>query len=148
MSMIEQFQKLDNLIVENTQPPVRTMLRNQLALTREQVEAYQAASDKQDETLAKQAETIAALQHQCQEHESQHRNSHRFGVTFRNGKTVFYPGNTYALLPNKNAPVTIEFRMLDKVKHTYREVGHAQWADVSEVHEPLSGVEADAPLGT
>lgn len=62
MSMIDQFQKLDDLIVEHTQPPVRAILRNQLALTREQVEAYQAASDKQDQTLAKQAEAIAELQ--------------------------------------------------------------------------------------
>lgn len=136
--MIEQFKKLDKLIVEKTQPPVSTALRNQLALTREQVEAYQASSDKQDETLAKQAETISALQSQCQELDSQHRNSHKVGVTLKNGKTVFYPANTYALLPNKNAPVTIEFRMLDKTKHTYRAVAHAKWADVSEVHEPTS----------
>jgi len=64
MSMMDQFQKLDDLIIEHTQPPVRTMLRNQLALTREQIEAYQAASDKQDQALAAQAETIAALQQQ------------------------------------------------------------------------------------
>ena len=62
MSMLDQFQKLDDLIVEHTQPPTRAILRNQLALTREQVEAYQAASDKQDQTLSSQAEAIAALQ--------------------------------------------------------------------------------------
>ena len=62
MSMIEQFQKLDDLIVEHTTPPVRTILRNQLALAREQVEAYQASSDRQDETLARQAKAIAELQ--------------------------------------------------------------------------------------
>lgn len=62
MSMIDQFQKLDDLIVEHTNPPVRTILRNQLALTREQLEAYQASSDRQDQTLAAQAETIAELQ--------------------------------------------------------------------------------------
>ena len=61
MSMLDQFQKLDDLILERTQPPVRTVLRGQLALTREQVEAYQEASDRQDETLARQAEEIAAL---------------------------------------------------------------------------------------
>ena len=37
MSILDQFQKLDNLIIEHTQPPVRTVLRNQLALAREQV---------------------------------------------------------------------------------------------------------------
>lgn len=62
MSMIDQFQKLDDLIIEHTQPPVRTVLRNQLALTREQIEAYQASSDRQDQTLSAQAETIAELQ--------------------------------------------------------------------------------------
>jgi hypothetical protein len=62
MSMLNQFQKLDDLIVELTQPPVRATLRNQLALTREQVEAYQASSDKQDQTLAAQLDTITTLQ--------------------------------------------------------------------------------------
>jgi DNA-binding MarR family transcriptional regulator len=61
MSILDQFQKLDDLIVKHTQPPVRTILRNQLALTREQVEAYQAASDKQDQTLAAQMQTIERL---------------------------------------------------------------------------------------
>ena len=62
MSLMDQFQKLDDLIREHTSPPVQTVLRNQLALTREQIEAYQAASDKQDVTLQKQAEAIAELQ--------------------------------------------------------------------------------------
>lgn len=136
MSMIDQFQKLDDLIFELTQDKVRATLRHQLALTREQVEAYQATSDKQDKTLAKQAETIAELQSRNQEFERKHQDRHNVGVTLKNGRTVFYPANTYALLPNINAPTTIEFRMLDKIKHTYRAVGHAQWSDVSEVHEP------------
>ncbi len=62
MSLMDQFQKLDELILEHTSPPVQAILRNQLALTREQIEAYQAASDKQDATLQKQAEAIAELQ--------------------------------------------------------------------------------------
>ena len=62
MSMIEQFQKLDDRIMEHTTSSVRTILRNQIALAREQVEAYQASSDKQDETLARQAKAIAELQ--------------------------------------------------------------------------------------
>lgn len=136
MNIIEHLQRLDALIVEHTKPPVTAMLRRELSFAIEQGEAYQAASDKQDKTLAKQAETISALQGQYQELESQHRNRHNVGVTLKNGKTVFYPANTYALLPNKNAPVTIEFRMADKAKHTYHEVGHAKWSEVSEVHEP------------
>lgn len=62
MSLMDQFQKLDDLILEHTLPPVQTVLRNQLALTREQIEAYQAASDEQDATLARQAKAIAELQ--------------------------------------------------------------------------------------
>jgi len=62
MSMIDQFQKLDDLIVERTTPEVCAMLRNQLSLTREQIEAYQESSDRQDQTLATQAKTIATLQ--------------------------------------------------------------------------------------
>ena len=59
---MEQFQKLDDLILEHTSPPAQAILRNQLALMREQVEAYQAASDTQDATLQRQVETIAQLQ--------------------------------------------------------------------------------------
>jgi|ERR1051325_1059876 hypothetical protein len=62
MSLMDQFQKLDDLILELTLPPVQTELRNQLALTREQIEAYQAASDNQDATLQRQAKAIAELQ--------------------------------------------------------------------------------------
>jgi hypothetical protein len=62
MSLMDQFQKLDDLIVEHTLPPAQTILRNQLALAREQIEAYQAASDKQDATLERQANAIAELQ--------------------------------------------------------------------------------------
>lgn len=69
--MIDQFQKLDALIVEHTKQPVRILLRNQLALTREQVEAYQASSNRQDQTLAAQAETITALQQAKSEVEKQ-----------------------------------------------------------------------------
>ena len=61
MSMIEQFQKLDDLIIEHTAPPVLSLLRNQLALTREQVEAYQERSDQQDATLSAQLKAYDAL---------------------------------------------------------------------------------------
>jgi hypothetical protein len=45
---------------------VQAILRNQLALTREQVEAYQHSSDEQDATLAWQAKAIAELQEENQ----------------------------------------------------------------------------------
>ena len=62
MGILDQFQMIDDLIFKLTVPPVRTELRHQLAAAREQVEAYQASSDKQDETLARQVEAIAALE--------------------------------------------------------------------------------------
>ena len=62
MSLMDQFQKLDDLILDLTLPPAQAKLRNQLALTREQIEAYQAASEKQDATLQRQAEAIVELQ--------------------------------------------------------------------------------------
>ena len=61
MSMNDQLQKLVDLINEQTQPPVRDELRFQVELMREQVEAYQASSDKQDETLAAQLRRITEL---------------------------------------------------------------------------------------
>ena len=61
MSIFDQFQKLDDLIILHTKTPVTAILRGQLALTREQIEAYQASSDKQDQTLAAQIETIERL---------------------------------------------------------------------------------------
>lgn len=61
MTIITHLQELDNLIVESTKPPVTAKLRNKLALIIEQAEAYQASSDKQDETLAAQAQTIERL---------------------------------------------------------------------------------------
>jgi hypothetical protein len=70
MSILDQFQRLDDLIIEHTKPPITAMLRGQLALTREQIEAYQASSDRQDETLAKQAELIATLQDKIKRLES------------------------------------------------------------------------------
>ncbi len=61
MSIIEHFQKLDDLIIEHTKPPVTSVLRHQLTLTQEQIEAYQASSNKQAETLTTQIKTIERL---------------------------------------------------------------------------------------
>jgi len=141
MSMIDQFQKLDALIVEHTQPPVTGVLRGQLALTREQVEAYQAASDKQDQTLAAQVEAMATLQSEKQALIAKYEQPDKVGVTLKNGQTIFYSANSYVLLPNKISAAIIEFRMVDKARGTYREVAHAKWSDVSEVHNPTTTVD-------
>ena len=130
MRMIEQYQKLDDLIVEHTTPPVQGILRYQLAMTREQVEAYQAASDSQDATLARQAETISELQSQLDASRL------KVGVTLRNGTKEMYEGDFYVILPNKNDPQMVEFRKSIKANHTYQTVGHVKWADVSTLHGP------------
>ena len=64
MSLLDQLQKLDALFIEHTMPPVTPILRRHLALTVEQIEAYSAASERQDQTLATQAQTVAELQAQ------------------------------------------------------------------------------------
>ena len=130
MSMIEQFQKLDDLIGEQTSSPVQSILRNQLHLTREQVEAYQAASDKQDETLARQVQTISELRSQLDTGRL------KVGVTLKNGTKEMYEGDFYAILPNKNNPQMVEFRKSNKENHTYRTTGHVKWTDVSTLHGP------------
>ena len=136
MSITAQFQKLDDLIIEHTRPPVTAILRNRLAVVREQVEAYQDTSDKQDKVLAKQAETITELQRKCHELESKHLESHKVTVTFKNGTTLAYEANDYYIRPNKDKPETVEFRMVDKVKNSYKIVGDAKWAEILAIHLP------------
>ena len=136
MSMIAQFQKLDDLIGENTRPPVTAILRNQLALMREQVEAYHASSEKQDETLAKQIQNTEALASEYKAFKSKHLENHKVGVTLKNGEVKLYPGNTYAILPNKTAPVMVEFRKKSEDGSTFVEVGHVNWTDVATLHPP------------
>jgi hypothetical protein len=87
MSILDQFQKLDDLIILHTKPPVTTILRGQLALTREQIEAYQASSDKQDQTLAAQAETIERLMKENEALKAKPSIS-----TFKREKTAFEKG--------------------------------------------------------
>ena len=67
MNIIQHLQTLDDLIGKNTQPPVTAILRNRLSLTIEQCEAYQASSDKQDQTLATQVETIERITREKQQ---------------------------------------------------------------------------------
>jgi hypothetical protein len=143
MNIIEHLQRLDTLIVEHTKPPVTAILRRELSFAIEQGEAYQAASDKQDETLAKQAEAIAALQKQNQALVSKYEKSdgdrHKIGVTLNNGSTVFYDADSYVLLPNKNAPQVVEFhKKSEKFANAVRTVAHVRFSEIKEVHEPAA----------
>jgi hypothetical protein len=63
-------------------------------------------------------------------------NRHKVGVTLTNGVTKYYDADTYKILPNEREPRMVEFRKTDKAAHTYQEVAHAKWSDVSEVHKP------------
>jgi len=138
MSIIEQFQKLDELICENTTPPVQGILRHQLSLTREQIEAYQAQSDKQDETLGKQLETISALQSRYDELVAKQAqldgDSRKVGATLKSGAKQMYDADFYVILPHKNNPQLVEFRKSNHANHTYEVTGSVKWADVSTLH--------------
>jgi len=61
MSIIEHLQELDALVIKHTLPPATPILRAKIQVMAEQIEAYQASSDKQDETLARQAAAIKEL---------------------------------------------------------------------------------------
>ena len=135
MNITLELQNLDELIVQHTSPPITTMLRNKLHPLREQMEAYiasKSASEERNAQLTEQNQELAA------KYKKSDVDRHKVGVTLKNGKTVYYDANRYKLLPNESSPVTIEFRMHDKAKNCYRAVGHANWADVSEVHEPAA----------
>jgi hypothetical protein len=106
-------------------------LRNQIAFIAHEVAAFEA-----EYTRAVQANTKLQEAQSARDQQVATENRHKVRVTLKNGKTVYCSANTHALLPNTAAPVTIEFRMLDKAKGTYRAVGHAMCADVSEVHDP------------
>jgi cell division protein FtsB len=67
MNIVEHLQRLDTLIIEHTKPPVTAILRHELSLATEQGEAYQASSDKQDQTLAAQAQKIDQLMKENQD---------------------------------------------------------------------------------
>ena len=140
MNITLELQKLDELIIEHTNPPATTILRNQLHPLREQLEAYVETKEQEakdaSELEARHQQLLVEKEALVQRYAQADEAKHKVGVTLNNGVTRIYDANTYALLPNKNAPQTIEFRMLDKVKHTYREVAHAKWSEVAEVHEP------------
>src|SRR5579862_3895878 len=65
MNIIEHFQNLEDSIVELPELPdgsVKARLLNELNSMREQLEAFQAGSDGQDDTLRKQIERITELE--------------------------------------------------------------------------------------
>ena len=68
MNITLQLQKLDELIVAHTQPPVTTILRNQLHPLLDQLEAYEAAADKKSAAYDEQARQMAQLE---KDHEKQ-----------------------------------------------------------------------------
>ena len=66
MNILSHLQKLNDLIIEHTKPPVTAKLRNKLSLAIEQAEAHSAAVDRQEQTLATQIETIERLEKEKQ----------------------------------------------------------------------------------
>jgi hypothetical protein len=61
MNIVTHLQELDDLIIEHTKPPVTAMLRNKVAFCIEQAQARAADVERQEQTLARQIETIQTL---------------------------------------------------------------------------------------
>ncbi len=61
MNIVSNLQKLDDLIVEQTQPPVTAMLRNKLAFCIEQAQAHAIDVERLQKTLAEQKDAIERL---------------------------------------------------------------------------------------
>jgi hypothetical protein len=131
----ESLESLDSMVTNHASTPE---IRSQIAYILREVEALEADFVGTVRNHAQLADAHTKLKNAqlARDQEAAAENKHKVGVTLNSGVTKFYPANTYALLPNKNAPVTIEFRMADKAKHSYYEVGHAKWSEVAEVHEP------------
>lgn len=68
MNIVTHLQELDNLIIEHTKPPVTAMLRNKVAFCLEQAQARAADVERQEQTLAKQIETIERLVKENKDH--------------------------------------------------------------------------------
>jgi hypothetical protein len=81
-------------------------------------------------------ERCEALRAEAQQNAAKSDDEPMIAVTLRNGKTLRHRGNDYALLPNKNAPKVVEFRLLDRAKNLYTETGHAEWSEVAHVQKP------------
>ena len=62
MNITLAFQDLDDLIVQHTQAPVTTMLRNKLHPLRDQIEAYITTKESESETLTALTQQYAQLQ--------------------------------------------------------------------------------------
>src|SRR5579883_3146059 len=114
MSLMTQFQKLDDLIKEHTEQPLQNKLRGQLALTREQIEAFQENSDRQDATLKKQLERITELQDEngrLKDDLHRLKNQHAEevylwdGIEYRRGKRTFR--QWVAVCPKCHLPLLI-----------------------------------------
>ena len=115
MSMMQQFQKLDDMIKEHTEQPIQNILRGQLALTREQIEAFQDKSDTQDATLEKQLQRITELQDEnakLKDELHQLKNQHAEevylwrGIEYRRGKRTFK--HWVACCPKCHLPISFE----------------------------------------
>jgi hypothetical protein len=61
MNILTHLQKLDDLIIEHTKPPVTAILRSKLAFCIEQADAHSSAVERQEKTLSTQVKTIERL---------------------------------------------------------------------------------------
>jgi hypothetical protein len=62
MNITMELQRLDDLIIEHTRPPVTTILRNKLHPLREQLEAYVSEKEHAVEIHAQRAKKVEELE--------------------------------------------------------------------------------------
>ncbi len=147
MNITLELQKLDDLIVTHTTPPVTAMLRNKLHPLRDQLEAYITAKEKElnqtselegrNQYLVAENLRIISEKNEIEAKQVQSDAERlKVGATLKNGQKVMYEADAYAILPNNKTPQVVEFRKVDTAQHTYQTVAHAKWADVSEIHGP------------
>ena len=81
MKIIENLQKLDDLIVEHTQPPAQTVMRNHLHLALQQTEAQDAEMEKLKKLLKEHSEQLATKTKQIDEFVAASKlHRHGFGI--------------------------------------------------------------------
>jgi hypothetical protein len=128
---------LDAMIANQASVP---QIRSQIDYITREVAALEADYMRalNDHSMLRQEHAKLQQAQSDLDQEAAEKNRHKVGVTLKNGKSVYYDADAYALLPNSASPKTIEFRKNSKTQHTYEEVAHVNWADVSELHKPTA----------
>ena len=133
MLLTEHIDSLDKMVADHA---ATCEIRSQIAFIGREVAALEANYASLHSAHTELKELYEALRAEAQQDSVKFHDESMIVVTLRNGKTLTHPGNDYALLPSKNAPKVVEFRLLDKAKGVFTETGHAEWSQVAHVQKP------------